>query len=165
MKKMKMYEIKIISEKSQACVILSINDNKLKKWKGVFAQLIINEICNRSIFENGNNVICENHFHIFLNNVSKLYYKALIYYNIENTITPFKISKDRCNIAKFLLLHIRLNEQYLSNDELFSNFLDEFPNSNFLKYYELIDFFIENKLINTNQLKNKKSSSLMYVSC
>ncbi len=142
-----MYKIKLSFEDNQVCVSLSTKNQALRKWHGPFAQLIFDEIIQQRFQTSQSFLLCKTHFTNFLKEISKLYHLGSIHYKINETLGAFNIKKSNYCIAEFLLLYIRMSKFHLKKSELFTCFLDDFPNHNFLKFYETMDYLEDEDLV------------------
>ncbi len=143
-----MYKI-VIKIKGNKCTVSVSSENKtLKKWQGKFAKLIIDEIINKYYSYDGSSfLLCRDHINLFLHNIAMLYRSAIVYYKIESNLEKLKFNCNRYNIAEVVLLHIRMNNEPIENGQLLSYFMDDFPNHNFLKFYDVIEKLKSHNLI------------------
>lgn len=144
------YQLKLYREKSQACLRLSNNNQVLRKWFGEFAELIFNQAVIKLKNVNLKKDVAymdKMQVQTFFVEITCLYQRETYYYEIEKDLIKYNFPKENFNIAKSLLLQIRMNHNHPSYDDLLTYYFDEFNSFDYLAFDKTIKILIGNNLI------------------
>ena len=101
----------------QHCLSLSYHQHIVRKWYGSFADAICNHLL-QSIKSQKHYALNKKQVQTFFVDVTCLHQQAMHYFGIEKGLFEANFSSQNINIAKALLLHIRMNDQHPSRDML-----------------------------------------------
>ena len=135
--KISTYKITLNTNHGHTCLRLNNNLQVIRKWYGVFAELIFNKALNKSnkVMQNHNTVFLnKNEIHALFSEITCLYQMAIFHFNIEKDLSSSDFPTSYRNIAESLLLQIRINPIHQCYEALLSYFLDEF------NYYDASEF-------------------------
>lgn len=142
-----MYQINIDFKNEKHQLSIAFENDLLKKWQGKFAELIIREIIYNIYHQEDSFLLCKDHLCVFLHRITMLYRSAIVCHDIEPIIEPLKLNLNEYNIAEVILLNINIHDAPLDNDDLISILIDDFPDHNFLRFYQVIEILLSHKII------------------
>jgi len=149
---MKISKYKLILYKNHGNTYLQLSNNlhEIRKWNGVFAELIFDKaLIKTNLPSKSNSTIYLNKTQIqsFFADITGLYQMAMYHFNIEKDLSSNNFSAHYWNIAESLLLQVRINPIHQTYEALLSYFVNEFPNNDIKEFDNIIKLLIGKNLI------------------
>lgn len=124
----KYYTLSFQKNNRNACLCLSSAQQVIRKWHGLFAELVFTRINIQHYNDTTSNSIDldKKQVHEFFVDMTCLHQNIMCYYQIDKDLNNHQFPQENFNIAKSLLLQIRMHDQHPCREALMNYYLNEF---------------------------------------
>lgn len=143
----KKYKLDFETGKNTTCLCLSNDQQVIRKWHGQFAKLILKKLKISTIPSTHLIHFDKQQVHQFFVDMTCLYQSAMCHYGIDKDLIGHQFDNQKLNIAKSLLLQIRMHDQHPKRETLLEYYLNEFDQFDDSLFDKTLLLLSEKKLI------------------